>query len=110
MTLKLTKYIVWVVKTKQVKDVQPSWVYSKTYVRDDNCDLHGIPGYFICEKHRNNVVVDGGAIYTTGKKYGISEKKNGSTRIWYFDLLEIAWRQPQKVLWLQCNYRVLCYG
>ena len=32
--------------------------------------------------------------YTTRKKYGISGKHHRSTRIWYFDLLEMAWHQP----------------
>ena len=31
--------------------------FSETWLRDDNCDLYGIPGYSICEKRRNNVVV-----------------------------------------------------
>ena len=29
------------------------------------------------------------------QKYGISGKHNGNTRIWHFDLLAMAWRQPQ---------------
>ena len=35
-------------------------------------------------------------IMTTGKMYAIFGKHNGSTRIWHFDLLEMAWHQPVK--------------
>ena len=37
--------------------------FSETWLRDDNCDLYGIPGFSICEKHRKNAVGGGVAIY-----------------------------------------------
>ena len=55
-------------RTKRVKDVKPS---SETCIRDDNCDLHGIPRYSICEKHRNYVVVGSVAIYIIDKIWNI---------------------------------------
>ena len=33
--------------------------------------------------------------YTTGQKFGIFEKQNGNSRIWHFNLLQMAWHQPQ---------------
>ena len=33
--------------------------------------------------------------YIQTANYGISEKHNGNTRIWHFNLLEIAWHQSQ---------------
>ena len=33
--------------------------------------------------------------YTTGKGYGIFWQHKGNTRIWHFNLLEMAWHQPQ---------------
>ena len=33
--------------------------------------------------------------YSTGKSYGIFGKHNGNSRVWHFDLLEMAWHQPQ---------------
>ena len=37
--------------------------FSETWLRDDNCDLYGIPVYSICEKHRHNAIGGGVAIY-----------------------------------------------
>ena len=33
--------------------------------------------------------------YTTGQKFGIFGKYNRNSRIWHFDLLQMAWHQPQ---------------
>ena len=47
--------------------------------------------------------------YTTDERYGIFGKHNGNTRIWHFDLLEVAWHQPQThfVAFMQFSYVVL---
>ena len=37
--------------------------FSETWLRDNNCDLYGIPGYSICEKHRHNAIGGDVAIY-----------------------------------------------
>ena len=73
-----------------------SW-QKKDECRDAKWDFCLVHATFVSPKLRSRYFVPGlfHYLFTLPAKYGMFGKYNGNTRIWHFDLQEMAWHQPQ---------------